>query len=312
MLYRLRHGGRSQHGLVAAVPVIRAARGLLRPHERTRKELEDALLAELERDGSDREPEPVSLAYRPQPSTRRLLARLTSPAPAGRFLAGAVEHELWIIHDVELGAQLTRAFAGLDALYILDGHHRAAAAMRFAQRHEPAPDDPAANLLGVLFPADELVVESFHRCVGSTLSAEHLLEAIAARVRVASAPPGAIRPARPGVIAMWLGGRWYLLEHGRPGGIDALMLQDMLLAPVFGVTDPTIDERLRHVPPTVAPEELAGGCGARGEVAFVLHPPRMDDVMAVADAGERLPPKSTWFAPKPAPGLLERVREALA
>ncbi|MGI8575615.1 MAG: DUF1015 domain-containing protein, partial [Egibacteraceae bacterium] len=173
------------------------------------------------------------------------------------------------------------------------------------------PDHPAATILGVLFAADELRVESFHRCVRSALSADGLLRAVAKRMRVRPAPHGAVRPAHRGEMSMWLAGRWYRLEHGVADGTDALVLQQELLGPVLGITDPTTDERLRHVPPTVTPEELAGGCGDRGEVAFVLHPPDMDEIMAVADAGERLPPKSTWFAPKAAAGLVARLREAV-
>lgn len=306
-VYRMRSGGRAQTGLVAAVPVLGAGQSLLRPHERTRTEREDELLARLERLRA--ETGPVSLAYRPDPLTRRLFASLTSPPATLGFVTDGVEHELWTIVDREAQAELTAAFGGLEALYVIDGHHRTVAAARCAQRQATAPDDPAATMLSVLFPADEVHPASFHRCVRSSLPADELLGALRERMSVRPAPAGDAHPPRRGVVSMWLEGRWHHLEHGVPDANDALVLQEEVLAGVLGITDPSLEERLRHVPPTVPPEELAGGCAGGGEVAFVLHPPGMSAIMAAADAGERLPPKSTWFAPKPRPGVIVRLRE---
>jgi uncharacterized protein (DUF1015 family) len=212
---------------------------------------------------------------------------------------------------------IRNGFAVLDTLYIADGHHRAAAAAqvgaRRRQRQGAAGEaDEAGYVLIVAFPADQLVVIDYNRVVSDTngLSSEELLVRAAEGFDVKPAEAGPCRPRMPGEFAMYLEGRWYRLtirDGVRPtdlvAGLDVSLLQDRLLAPVLGLVDPRSDRRIAYVGGARGLGELERRADDKAGVAFALYPCSLNELFAVADAGFLMPPKSTWFEPKPRSGL---------
>jgi uncharacterized protein (DUF1015 family) len=231
-----------------------------------------------------------------------------------------VLHSIWRISEPRRVEALSAELNGLDGLYIADGHHRSAAAARVARDRRARQAAPLAShefFLAVAFPHDEMRILDYNRVVRdlNDLSADALL----ARVRDAfeiesSATP--VAPTAPQTFGMFVAGAWYrlrirsaLVPHADPvAELDVSLLQDHLLRPVLGIGDPRTDARIDFIGGVRGLAELerrvASGDAA---VAFALHPTRMEQLMAVADAGSVMPPKSTWFEPKLADGLLTHV-----
>ncbi|HEX5048281.1 MAG TPA: DUF1015 family protein, partial [Gammaproteobacteria bacterium] len=263
---------------------------------------------------------PVLLAYRADAR----LAALVGAAAAGKPLFAVpgpndVVHTVWRVSDRTQVAAFAAAFAARDTLYIADGHHRSAAASRVA-RQRRAAGAPLANhefFLAVAFPHDEMRILDYNRVVADSngLSGATLLERIGASFTIE--PSGAaVRPAEPETFGMFLADKWYRLRIKRElvpradpvASLDVSLLQDRLLAPVLGIGDPRTDKRIDFVGGVRGLAELEQRVrSGRAAVAFALHPTRMEQLMAVADAGKLMPPKSTWFEPKLADGLLSQV-----
>jgi uncharacterized protein (DUF1015 family) len=226
----------------------------------------------------------------------------------------AVRHELWVIDDPATIAALTRAVDALPALYIADGHHRAAAASRIAESRR---GEAASYFLAVLFPHHEMTILDYNRVLRDLNghSPEELLSKLRERFSVA-ASNGPVRPAASGEFGMVLAGRWYRLtikpelvpQNDPIGRLPITLLTKNVVEPLFGVSDPRTDKRIDFVGGARGPEELERRV-ASGEwaAAFALYPTEMADLMAVADAGGIMPPKSTWFEPKLADGMVSHV-----
>jgi uncharacterized protein (DUF1015 family) len=225
-----------------------------------------------------------------------------------------VRHSVWRWSSGE-SSDLAQALAAVPALYVADGHHRAAA---YSRVHRELVADGAAigeadRFLAVLFPASELAILPYNRVVHDlgARSPEDLLAAL--REVVGVTPGGAPQPAARGHLAMYLAGRWYDLEVPRErlenpdlvASLDAAILQELVLGPLLGIDDPRTSERIEFVGGVRGSDELVRRVDARGEgAAFALWPVTVEQLMAVADAGRVLPPKSTWFEPKLRSGLL--------
>lgn len=310
-VYRLVMGAHRQTGLVAAASVAAYDSNRIRKHEFTRPDKEDDRVRQI--DALNTQTGPVLLAYRSDTAIDALLERVTQAAPAADLIADdGIGHTLWTVSDAALIDTITRAFDAMPALYIADGHHRSAAASRVAARR----GDADGSFLSVIFPHNQMQILDYNRVVRdlSGMSTEQFLARVSAGFAVT---PGAaaVRPQRPGEFGMYLAGQWYRLEMAADAipadpvrRLDVSLLADHLLAPVLGITDPRRDTRIGFV----------GGIRGLGElerrvdsgemaVAFALCPTRMEDLMAVADAGEVMPPKSTWFEPKLADGLVSLV-----
>ncbi|GIX21884.1 MAG: hypothetical protein KatS3mg121_0667 [Gammaproteobacteria bacterium] len=314
-VYRLRMGEHEQTGLVAVGSVAAYDANRIRKHEFTRPDKEDDrvrhILALRAQTG------PVLLAYRAQADIDRALAQATEADPLYRVEADGVVHTLWRIDDPTAIDALTRRFDALDALYIADGHHRSAAASRVARQIDGDPEHPSRYFLVVAFPHDQMRILDYNRVVRDLngLDETAFLAAVAERFAVEPAA-AAVRPETPGTFGMYLGGRWYRLrirpEHV-PGddpvaALDVSLLQDHLLGPVLGIQDPRKDPRIDFVGGIRGLAELERRVDRGGmAVAFSLHPTRMEQLMAVADAGRVMPPKSTWFEPKLADGLINHL-----
>jgi uncharacterized protein (DUF1015 family) len=311
--YRLRVGDHEQTALITEVAIEDYERGRIVRHEHTRTDLEERLAVHLDVVGADSSP--VALAHPPDERLRTLRQVATAGAPWVRFTSrDGVEHSVWTTEDTGLITQIQTATRALHRLYITDGHHRCAAGARVAEARRAAggdPDAPDQWLLAALFPADELRILPFHRAVlrPRDLSTENLLARLSGHVEVRSLP-GPTAPEREHRYVAYVDGRWYELSATATGdgpldGLEVVVLQQCVLAPVFGVTQPRIDPRLHYV--VGGPADVADHCDHEHAVGFVVRATTMEQLMAVADAGLVMPPKSTRFDPKMRSGIFVRV-----
>jgi uncharacterized protein (DUF1015 family) len=324
-LYRLRMGAHEQMGVAGCCGIDEYERNVIRKHERTRRDKEDDrtehMLALRAQTG------PVFLTYRASADVDRVVARVADAVPLFDFeAADGVRHTLWRVPDADTAA-LEAAFARVPALYIADGHHRAASAARARRapraRAGVAPaagvaaavaSEPAVaadRFLAVAFPDNQVQILPYHRTVRDLngLSPAAFLAAVGEQFDVS---PGGPTPAARGDISMLTAGAWHTLRAKRPaasggvtGALDVSVLQDQLLDPILGIHDVRTDPRIEFVGGArgTAALELAVGEG-RAAAAFSLFPVSVAELMAIADAGDVMPPKSTWFEPKLRDGLL--------
>jgi uncharacterized protein (DUF1015 family) len=314
-VYRLTWRGHVETGLAAAASVAAYAENRIRKHELTTIAKEDDRVRQIE--AVKAQTGPVMLAYPTAPEVDTLLARAAAGTPEVDVTADeGVRHQLWVISDDATIAALTRAINALPALYIADGHHRSAAAERIAKAR--GGEGSHSYFLAVLLPQSEMTILDYNRVLrdlnGHT--PEALLAEIGKRYEIAPSEEP-VRPQSAAEIGMVLGGRWYRLtlrpellkEAADPvARLPVTLLARNIIEPIFNVTDPRRDKRIDFV---------GGGRGlaelerlvASGQmaVAFALYPTQMSDLMAVADAGEIMPPKSTWFEPKLADGMVSHV-----
>ncbi|MFT4172222.1 MAG: DUF1015 domain-containing protein [Rhodocyclaceae bacterium] len=318
--YRIVMGEHTQTGLVAAASVADYDKNRIRRHELTRPDKEDDRVRQVE--ALNAQTGPVLLAYPDAPRIDAILAAASQAEPIADAVADdGVRHTVWAIRDAAAMAALTSAFDALPALYIADGHHRSAAASRVcATRRDANPahtgDESYNYFLSVIFPAHELKILDYNRVVTDLngLGEDAFLARLAEAFEV-SPSAGQVKPARHGEYGMYLKGRWYrlaikpaLIPQDPVARLDVSLLSDHLLTPVLGIADLRRDKRIDFVGGIRGLNELEKRVDS-GEmaVAFSMFPTTLDDLMAVADADQIMPPKSTWFEPKLADGLLSHV-----
>jgi len=315
-VYRLRMGSHEQTGVAACFSVDEYESDVIRKHERTRKDKEDDRTRHII--DLRAQTGPVFLTYPASAEVDRAVAQSVSDPPLFDFTAvDDVRHTLWRAADA-VADVLVGAFARVPLLYIADGHHRAASAMRARQAlRERTPAEGAMEadtFLAVAFPHDQTQILPYHRVVkdlaGHTPAS--LLEALAERVGVT---PGSDTPGGHGEVAMYLAGQWYTLRlapaaPGTPAAdrLDVSLLHDQVLYPLLAVGDPRTDKRIDFIGgirgPGALAERVDEGAAA---VAFAMHPVSVEDLMRIADSGGIMPPKSTWFEPKLRDGLLTHL-----
>ncbi|HSQ07894.1 MAG TPA: DUF1015 family protein, partial [Chromatiaceae bacterium] len=320
-VYRLTLGRHVQTGLVAAASVAAYDAERIKKHEFTRPVKEDDRVRQI--DALNAQTGPVFLVYPSDAGIDASLAEVTVSMPEVDITAvDGVCHQIWSVADAAAIDRLTQAFEALDALYVADGHHRSAAASRVAAARRAANpghtgEEPYNYFLAVIFPHTQMQILAYNRLVRDLhgLDAEAFLARVAVpfRVEPSSAP---VQPARPAEFGMYLDGAWYrlTLDPGRipwddpVARLDVSLLQDNLIEPILGIVDPRRDDRIDFVGGIRGLEGLTIRVD-HGEmrVAFSLYPTRMPDLMAVADIGEVMPPKSTWFEPKLADGLVSHI-----
>ncbi|MBI5528069.1 MAG: DUF1015 domain-containing protein [Deltaproteobacteria bacterium] len=317
-VYRLETGGHVQTGVVGAVSVEDRECGAIREHELTRKDKEDDRLRHIETCRAYAEP--VYLMHRPAPAVSSTVAEVTNEAPLFDFGAdNGVRHTLWGIAGKEKLDRFVAAFAALPALYVADGHHRTAAAVRHAEAGRAGRTGEWRGgrefFPAVIFPENELRVLGYHRVVmdlnGHTPRA--LLDEIRGRFDVVT--PGVPEQAARGVIGMFVDGCWHLLRPAAGtfdaadplASVDISILQQNLLAPLLGIEDLRTDPRIDFVSGARGPREIERRCREDAKVGFFVAPVTAAQVMAVSDAGGIMPPKSTWFDPKPRSGLFVKT-----
>jgi uncharacterized protein (DUF1015 family) len=307
-----------QVGLVAGACSEEYEKDLIKKHELTRADKEKDRTRHTEVVNANGGP--VFLTYRAVKPIDAMVAADRRGAPLYDFVApDGVRHVAWAIRDRERIGAYVAAFAGIPCMYIADGHHRAASGVAIgAKRRAANPchtgDEEYAHFLAVMFPHDQLYIMDYNRVVldlnGLTEAA--FLAKVREKFEVAEAT--AKRPAKATEFGMFLGGKWYRLA-AKPGtydakspteSLDVSILQANLLAPILGIGDPRRDKRIDFVGGIRGPEELERRVREGAAVAFSMFATSMEQLMAIADAGQIMPPKSTWFEPKLRSGLLVR------
>jgi uncharacterized protein (DUF1015 family) len=320
-IYRLVMGSHTQIGIVAVASVPDYDSNRIRKHEFTRPDKEDDRVRQI--DALNAQTGPVFLTYRHSDTIDALSSRVAAGVPDVDVTADdGVRHTLWVVRDATQIATITRTFDGMDRLYIADGHHRSAAASRVAAARKAANpqhrgDEPYNYFLAVVFPDNQMQILDYNRVVKDLngLTREALLKEIEKAFTLL--PEAAVvRPERAHEFGMYLPGQWYRLRirmdripvSDPVRRLDVSLLQENLLGPLLGIGDPRRDKRIDFVGGIRGLQELERRVDS-GEmaVAFALFPTSIHDMMDVADAGEVMPPKSTWFEPKLADGLVSHV-----
>lgn len=314
-LYELTMNGRSQTGIVACASIDDYLNGMIKKHENTRREKEEDRVRHV--DICDAQTGPIFLAYRNQESLKKIVADVKTGAALFDFTSeDGIRHRGWKIADTEKISAIYEAFHQMNALYIADGHHRAASAVRVGvKRREEHPgytgEEEFNYFLSVIFPDDELMIMDYNRVVRELngLTPEEFLSGIK-KVFDVEKLDKAEHPKRKGQVTLFLEDKWYLLtlkseyENCDPvEGLDVSILQKQILEPVLGIQDPKTDKRIDFVGGIRGLSELERRVHTDMKAAFAMYPTSIGELFAVADAGLLMPPKSTWFEPKLRSGL---------
>lgn len=317
-VYRLIMDGHSQVGLVATASVADYDINRIRKHEFTRPAKEDDRVRQIE--ALNAQTGPVLLAYKSQAEIDAILEETTKQTPLVDVTADdGVQHTFWIIDNEATIDKISAGFDAMEAIYIADGHHRSASASRVAKSHDLNDGTGEHNsdyFLSVIYPHNQMNILDYNRVIADLngLSKDELLEKVKASFTVV-AEPAAVRPGKATEFGMYLDGQWYrlsinadLVPEDPVASLDVSLLADNLIEPILGIVDQRTDNRI----------DFVGGIRGLGElekrvdsgemaIAFSFYPTSMEALMAVADADEVMPPKSTWFEPKLADGLVSHV-----
>lgn len=316
-IYRQIMGGRSQTGLVCTTSVDDYINDVIKKHEHTHPDKEIDRAAHIEAVGAHTGP--ILQTFPDHEAITSIIENWASAhQPVYQFTAYNVEQICWVIDDKEVIAELQSLFASVPHIYIADGHHRSAAALRVAlKKRRENPDFDGTEefnyFLSVLFPASQLKIMAYNRVVREigSLSDQEFLARIQERFLLVPAPASPYAPDAPHQFGMYFRGKWYKLtakaefvnEQDPVNSLDAAVLQNNLLSPVLGITDPRTDQRMEFIGGIRGLDELERRVNQDMQIAFSLFPTSVTDVMRVADAGMVMPPKSTWFEPKLLSGL---------
>ncbi len=316
-IYRQGMGDHVQYGVVGCVDVADYESGVIKRHELTRSDKEADRTKHVDRVNA--QTGPIYLTYRASKNIDSIVREIVAGEPEYDFTADdGITHSVWVVDNDNTIEKIKQEFGQLDSLYIADGHHRAAAAATVARtRREEGTGDNGAkeynHILAVIFPHDQLMVMDYNRVVRDLggLGEEDFIKKVRERF-VVSGNFSRRSPQRQGEFGMYLKGEWYRLQAGEKmlkeddpvASLDVSLLQNDLLRPVLGIDDPRTDARLLFVGGIRGMDELEKLVDS-GEhaVAFSLYPTTMDQLMKVADRGEVMPPKSTWFEPKLRSGI---------
>ena len=315
--YRLVMGSHTQTGLIAAASVADYDTNRIRKHEFTRPDKEDDRVRQIE--ALNAQTGPVLLAHADSDEAERLVASATAGTPIADVTADdGIRHTVWLINDADTVSRITAVIDAMPSLYIADGHHRSAAASRVAAaRRGKSKPDSAEYFLSVIFPARQMRIMDYNRVVRDLNghSVDDVLKAVGKSCNITPAS-GQATPKRTGTFGMYLDGRWFNVEF-KPEvipskdpvrSLDVSVLSEQVLGPILGIADLRRDTRIDFVGGIRGLAELERRVN-HGEmaIAFAMYPTQMTQLMSVADAGEVMPPKSTWFEPKLADGLVSHV-----
>jgi len=320
-IYQQKMGDHVQAGLVCLCSVKEYEKDLIKKHEYTRKDKEDDRTRHVTEQNANAEP--VFLTYRAVPYIDHVVDTVRKDAPDYDIVTpDGIGHTVWTVRDEVMIGELVAFFNGVPALYIADGHHRTAAAIRYGQARRaatpnPTGDEPFESFMAVVFPHNQLKIMDYNRVVKDLngLSPEQFLAKVGEKFDIA--PAAQPQPEKAASFGMFFQGKWHRLT-AKAGSfpatdpvksLDVSILQDNLLNPILGIQDPRTDKRIDFVGGIRGTQELEKRVNEGYAVAFAMFPTSLDQLMAVSDAGQIMPPKSTWFEPKLRSGLLVRVYE---
>ena len=315
-LYELTMDGRSQTGIVACSSIDDYVNGVVKKHENTREDKELDRIRHV--DTVNAQTGPIFLAYRQNETLKAIVAEEKAKPVLYDFVSDdGIRHRVWKIDDPAQTAAIEAAFAAIPATYIADGHHRAASAVKVGlKRRAENPgytgEESFNYFLSVLFPDEELMILPYNRVVKDLngMSREQFFEAVKGKFELEEIGKEPYAPAEKGTFGMYLDNTWYALKvlpqyrSADPvKGLDVSILQDQLLGPVLGIGDPRTDKRIDFIGGIRGLKELERRVREDMEIAFSMYPTSIEELLAVADAGLLMPPKSTWFEPKLRSGL---------
>jgi uncharacterized protein (DUF1015 family) len=319
-IYKLTMEGRAQTGIAACPSVDDYLNNTIKKHELTRADKEADRTRHV--DILDANTGPIFLAHRPDKALSEITsAWMKSHDSVFSFAKGNVKHEGWVVDSADTIEKIASRFKDIPALYIADGHHRCASAVKVAQKRREAKagysgDEEFNYFLAVIFPSDELTIFDYNRLVKDLngLGEEEFLEKIRGSFDVETAKgeaSGAVKPQAKHEFGLYLKGAWHRLKAKKGiwddsdpvERLDVSILQNHLLKPILGIDDPRTDKRIDFVGGIRGLGELEKRVNGGMAAAFSMHPTTLDDLMAIADAGKIMPPKSTWFEPKLLSGL---------
>lgn len=319
-VYQLIMGSHKQVGLVAVASVADYDSNRIRKHEFTRPDKEDDRVRQI--DALNAQTGPVFLTYRHNEKIDELVENIIKQSPEYDLIADdGVKHTIWVVNDRESIDTITSTFDAMDCLYIADGHHRSAAGSRIAamrkQNNARHTGEESYNyFLSVIFPDNQMQILDYNRVVTDLngLSASEFIEKVESAFDIEQVNQS-FKPQQANQFGMYLANKWYKLAikpdkipNDPVGRLDVSLLQDNLIDPVLGISDPRRDKRIDFVGGIRGLSELEKRVNSgEMQVAFALYPTSLKNLMDVADANEVMPPKSTWFEPKLADGLVSHV-----
>lgn len=314
-VYELTMDGRSQTGIVACASIDDYQNNIIKKHENTRADKELDRINHV--DTCSAQTGPIFLAYRADEVINKEVAKAKEKDCLYSFVAGdGIKHQVWKISEKESVEAIKNAFDKINAIYIADGHHRAASAVKVGLKRREANPGYTGNeefnfFLSVLFPDEELMIMPYNRVVKDLngFSKEEFFDKIAENFELEKAD-SEVSPKEKGTYGMYIDKEWYILKakdkiksDDPVNGLDVAVLQNNLLEPVLGIHDPKTDKRIDFVGGIRGLKELEKRCNSDCRVAFSMYATSIGELFAVADASKLMPPKSTWFEPKLRSGL---------
>lgn len=315
-LYELTRNGHKQTGIVACASIDDYLNGVVKRHENTRVEKEQDRIRHV--DVLEAQTGPIFLAYRGDERLKHLIEVKKKDFPIFDFVAeDGIHHKGWMIYEQAVITKIEEIFSGMKEIYIADGHHRAASAIKAGlKRRKENPmytgKEPFNYFLCTLFADDELEILDYNRVVKDLngLSEEEFLNKTEEKFYLEKVGKTPVSPSRKGEFGLYLGGNWYRMQIKEEyrtddpvNGLDVALLQNHLLAPVLDITEPAKDPRIDFIGGIRGLGELEKRVNTDCKAAFSMYPTSMAELFAVADAGKLMPPKSTWFEPKLRSGL---------
>ena len=315
-IYRQVMGEICQTGIVGCASIDDYMNGVIKRHELTRADKEEDRIRHV--DTCDANTGPIFLAYRRNTRVDEIIEKYVSSEPEYDFVSdGDVKNTVWVIDDEKDIECVISAFCDIESLYIADGHHRAASAVKVGQKRREANPSYDGNeefnfFLAVFFRADELKILDYNRLLKDTNShSDEELFALLEESFTITESPKAVSPEGKHSFGMYYKNKWYSLtlkngiadDTDPVAGLDVSVLQKEVIERIFGIADPRTDGRIDFVGGIRGLSELEKRCSEDAVLAFSMYPTSLDELMAIADAGEIMPPKSTWFEPKLLSGL---------